>query len=198
MDRAINWFKGLDKNKKIIIGLFIVMSILAMLTGIMKGWLGQEEKWDYKKINSAKDLISRGEVSYERRIYWQVDGILKQYIYSYMYDQDTETKEIAKMPYKDYYKALTTEYSKYLGVSEYNNKAKLFLEELVIESDSPRGMYSPLPYKIVKVYKYSGDRYLCEIQVTYLDENNIEKQRTKYLGIKLFEKESKFNICYVE
>lgn len=198
MDKAIKWFKGLDKNKQIIIGLVIVMAILAMLTGIMKGWLVQDAKWDYKKINSAKDLISKGEISYERRIYWQLDEILKQYIYSYMYDQDTDTKEIAKAPYKDYYKALTSDYSKYLSVSEYNKKAKIFLENMVIESDSPKGMYSPLPYKIANIYKYSGDVYLCEIEVKYAGENNIQKQRTMYMGIKLFERESKFNICYLE
>lgn len=195
MSSVINWFKELDKNKQILLGLIVIMSILGGLTLIMKSWSSNKEKtWDYSTNKISYEIISSGKLIYDRQTYWQLDDIIFQYVNSYIYNQDENTKKIAKAPYKEYYNALTKDYKKVLNKNEYVNKSEMFFNKILLETESPSGFYEENKNRISKVLLYDNNMYLCEIEG--LDKNF--PIVNCYIGIKLDSSSNKFSIFYIE
>lgn len=194
MVKLVERIKQLDRKKLFLLILIVIILVLFGATEFMKKASKEGMTWNCAKVTSAKDIIPSGELIYDRVIYWQLKQIIDQYANSYMYNQDEETKKIAKAPYEDYYGVLTKDYKKLLNKNKYMEKAKVFFDKMVLETDSPSGFYEENANRISRVLLYDDNMYLCEIEGT--DENFPDFKA--YIGIKLDNTKNKFSIFYIE
>lgn len=196
MYKVIQWFKNLDKNKQILIGLIIAICILGGLTSIMKGWRDDQSNWDYTIDKIDSKILEGSTVVYDRQIYWTLKSIVDKYTDSYMYEVSKEFSTGAKVSYKKYYEELDSGYKKAISKSEYEKKATELFSNIVIQHEQFEEQFVVLQNTIEKINKYGTDMYLCTIKVDAQDGIEIIKGRG-YIGIKLNQKAETFSIFYL-
>ena len=108
------------ERKKVDTKLLLFNLVLVLISLLLLNWLLSENRadqiWNYEEINSAADIIHLGENNYDRQTYYILEGIVYEYLNSYI---DVYSEEEDKLNYKDYYKYLTKNYKDYLSQKEY-------------------------------------------------------------------------------
>lgn len=187
MRKLIN-FKEMTLKQKIIF-LLIIIAILIILTWILR-IRNQNRKIensaivsDYSQIQGNQYFTSRGFVTYDRQIYWDLNDIISNFIISNRFTENDEEYFSGS-----YYNALTEEYKRYLGESKYNELAQKFFEKFLIKG------VQEINYKtynfIDSIYDMGQDTYFCEMTGT--NENKA------YIGIRLHKSNKTFEIFYIE
>lgn len=211
---AIDKFNQLDRRTKIIIGLLLVIILLLVATNLLRNNLEEKPEWDYSeysKVDTIQDVLSSTKKNYNRIKYWELTSIIDDYISSILIDDEME--KVSKYSYSDYYELLTNEYKKKMDKKEYNKLAKDFLYRFAYETNAKNGIYKKVEYSIKDIYLYDNNMYLCYVSVdddemseimrnAYYSNNNediVKEIKTEgYIGIKLNENSSTYNIFYLE
>ena len=211
---AINKFNKLDKNKKNVIGLLLIIVVLLIATNILKNNLKKEPKWDYSEyyeVDTIEDILISSKKNYDRTKYWELTGIVDKYIASILTDDDLD--KIYEYSYEDYYEVLTSEYRKSLNRKEYNELSQDFVYRFAYETNDNNGTYKRVEYSIKDIYLYDDNMYLCYVSIDdkemseimrnayYLNNNEDIVREIKtdgYIGIKLNQKNSTYEIFYLE
>ena len=184
-------YKALEKNIKQLIMLIIIVLVFVIGTSFLKNMSNiNYYRWNYKKINSAEDVLDKGKVISDRKLYWQLKDIIYNFLYTMedtnFYDKNYNQENIT---YLDYYKVLTKKYQRQMNEDIYKEKASEFINRFMLEDHLEHKQVSD--FVIDCIYKYNDDMYLC---LVYSEGNN----RSGYIGIKLSQADSIFEIFYIE
>lgn len=186
----IEKFKELDKNVKQIIILSLIVIVLFVGTTILKNIPNKTTfVWNYKKIESAKNVLAYGNINKDRYLYWNLKDIIYNYLSTMQDSEIDETENDIKADYKQYYDILTEKYKKHLNEKEYEEKAINFI--LCFLEEDHLGYKYVGDFVIKKIYEYDDNMYLCIVSNDVLTED-------RYIGIKLDENKPKFSIFYIE
>lgn len=184
----------MEKKEQSKLILFISVLILITLVIIVNFLRNKDNQdiWNYKNIKGYK-LVVEGEETTDRIIYWTLNDIIRSYILSYdkfanMSDLSYELEN--QTSYKDYYKALSKEYRKFLSYNEYLKVSKNFFEKFEVNTKQEMPTLD-IDNIIRNIYYYNENTYMCEL---YCEPND----KTAYIVIRLEEKNNNFWITYIE
>lgn len=178
----------IDKNKKlyILLGLLLIV-IFIVATNLIKKNLNAEI--DYNSDNVVADLLKSATITYDREVYYIMEDIITNYIYSY----DPFDIESVNSSYEDYYDVLEETYKSKLGKNKYKEVAQEFFKNVEVENTS--AMDSHTNYittnVIRRIYDLGNDSYLCLVGLLNSEENG-------YIGITINPTKNTYEIFYLE
>ncbi|MEG2646228.1 MAG: hypothetical protein RSA08_04290 [Clostridia bacterium] len=202
MKQKINIKKIFDLSKftnfqKLIL-LIVLLCFLLMGTKLFeKLRLNDEIKkdficFDYSTV-TGEYLVSTSLEENDRKLYWELDSIVKKYILSYQSIEKFESYN-GMIKYDgpsvtDFYECLYKKYKVSLNKKEYMEISKKFMKKFV----SKVQYYDTLLVDNVinSVYRVQENMYICQLN-TSIDNT------TAYLGIKLDKEKNTYNIFYIE
>lgn len=178
-----------EKSKRLYIlaGVLLIIA-LAVAVNFMRNNLNQ--KINYNSDNVVADLLKSATVTYDRAIYYTLEDIIVNYIYSF----DPESFYLEdQIGYEEYYEVLDETYRSKLGKAKYMETAKNFLKCVArINSSDMDSMTEYVTSNIIRtIYDLGEDKYLCLVGI----ENGT---KFGYIGIKLDTANTTYNIFYLE
>lgn len=175
--------KGNITSKQRLLLMITFLVIIVVVFSFFKNINKKVEGIDYKK-NGINNLLLYSKEVTDRDIYWNLDGIVSDFLNSY---QSEYNKDIKSLNY--YYKALDPNYKKYLGKSKYKELANGVITKVLGEE---KDMLSALPQPVIIEVRALNDynnAYMCKL-ATKNDED-------AYIGIILDTEETRYNIFYI-
>lgn len=178
-----------EKSKRLYIlaGVLLIFA-LAVAVNFMRNNLNQ--KINYNSDDVVADLLKSATVTYDRAIYYTLEDIIVNYIYSF----DPESFYLEdQIGYEEYYEVLDETYRSKLGKAKYMETAKNFFESVrYTNSSSMDSITMTITTDIIrKIYDLGNNQYLCLVGV----ENGT---KFGYIGIKLDTYNTTYNIFYLE
>lgn len=171
-----------EKKLYILMGALLIIVFIILRSLILSD---RNQLLDYSAIESGEDVIKNHKLTFDREIYYTLDGILEKFINAYSDIGSTRS-------YKDYYKTLNSEYKKELSKSEFIEECDKFFSVLKISTDSV--MEDVAVYQteniIRTIYDLDDDMYVCVVGLTSSNEY-------AYIGIKLNTTQKTFEIFYI-
>lgn len=176
------------EGKRIDSKLMLFTVVLVLITLLLLNYLfknnSKEKIWDYNNITTAEDIIYIGNKVEDRKIYYNIEQIVKDYITSYeVVDKNEKT-------YVDYYKYLSEDYKKVLNKKEYKKVAEHFFDKLKTTYSS--GYKKIEKNNILKeLFKLDNNLYLGKVQSDYSENYG-------YIAILFNEKSFQYEIVWIE
>ena len=175
--------KGNITSKQRLLLMITFLVIIVVVFSFFKNINKKVEGIDYKK-NGINNLLLYSKEVTDRDIYWNLDGIVSDFLNSY---QSEYNKDIKSLNY--YYNALDPNYKKYLGKSKYKELANGVITKVLGEE---KDMLSALPQPVIIEVRALNDynnAYMCKL-ATKNDED-------AYIGIILDIENTRYNIFYI-
>ncbi len=177
--------KGNITSKQRLILVITALILLLIVFYLLKNITKTSEGIDYKKTDITDLLIFSSTVK-DRDIYWNLDGIVTEFISSY---KSVTNKDIKETKY--YYNALDPDYKKYLGKKKYNEIANNLINKVMGENrDEFSSLPTPLITSLNKLNNYDN-AYICELSTSNVNDS-------AYIGIILDTDKKKYNIFYID
>lgn len=177
-----------DKNKKlyIIAGILLIIAFV-IATNFIKNNLNS--KIDYNSDNVVADLMKSATITYDRKTYYELEGIITKYISSY----NKEVLAEDQLSYEEYYDVLEEEYKSKLSKAKYKEVAQIFFKSVeYTNSSSMDSMTTIVTTNIIRsIYDLGDNRYLCMVGIS----NNT---KVGYIGIELVPSNNTYSIFYLE
>ncbi len=190
MNNTIKRIK-LSKKQLLIIAILFLL-FLMILKNVVDSFSGNNI--NYKTAN-AETFISMAQENYDRQVYWNINDIISNFVFSYQTVENMDTSSIVEYNYngyklEEYYDTLDIQYKKFLGKTGFINLSKSMLSKFAIPSD--KGIKIVTEKLIKKMYKINDqDMYFCEL-------NTVNQDYKSYIGIKIDTVNNTFNIFYIE
>lgn len=186
----INKFSTVQK-----IYLSIIILIMFIIgTKLFEYFRNQKDSIDYKSAN-IDTFLNDAEESYDRQVYWNLNDIISKFVLSYQTVEKLDDSLLVEYRYTgysldEYYKALDTNYQKYLGKSGYIKLAKQMLSKFATKNEN--GIVISTDKIIEKMYKVNDENvYICKL-------NAVENSKSSYIVIKLDTEKKNYSILYLE
>lgn len=184
----------LNSKQKLLFFATCLVLLIVISTVLMSFRLGYDVI-DYKKENAYTFIFNSTEDN-DRNTYWTLNSIILPFLESYQTVENMDISDLIEYKYDgysldDYYKALDTDYKKYLGKKKYLEVSKKMMEKMVSRNEN--GFVLKKEDLIKRIYKLNlyDNAYLCEL-------NTVDKSSTAYIGIILDTEKSKYSIFYIE
>lgn len=175
--------KGNITSKQKLVLVITALILLLVVFYLLKNITNTSEGIDYKKTDITDLLIFSSTVK-DRDVYWNLDGIVTEFISSYK--SGTNVKETMY-----YYNALDPDYKKYLGKKKYSEIANNLINKVMGENkDEFSSLPGPLITKLNKLNDYDN-AYICELSTSNASDS-------AYIGIILDTDKKKYNIFYID
>lgn len=184
----------LNSKQKLLFFATCLVLLIVISTVLMSLRLGYDVI-DYKKENAYTFIFNSTEDN-DRNTYWTLNNIILPFLESYQTVENMDISDLIEYKYNgysldDYYKALDTDYKKYLGKKKYLEVSKKMMEKMVSRNEN--GFVLKKEDLIKRIYKLNlyDNAYLCEL-------NTVDKSSNAYIGIILDTEKSKYSIFYIE
>ena len=179
-----------EKNNNI--KLYLIMFLLVLICLLIFNYFTSNsnkanEIWNYSNINTAEDVIHKGNKTLSRDVYYTLNEIVINYIESYLVQEDT-------LSWQNYYEVLSGEYNKYLSKKAYYTLAENFLRKFYVYSEDIQieaNEYMDVQDIITDIYEYENSKYLCKLESSITGN-------VGYIGIELNTRNQTYSIFYIE
>lgn len=176
--------EGRKVDSKLLLFTLVLVLIALLLLNHFLNKNRVDGVWNYKEIETATDVMYKGERVTDRTVFYTLETIINEYLNSYI--NTNNDKE--KIMYDEYYNYLTESYKGYLNKKEYKEVAKNFLNKFYVDT----GDGSMYTYQLLKdIYKFDNDVYLCKL-------TSKRNNETGYIALQINEAKQAFKIVYIE
>lgn len=176
--------KGNITSKQRLVLLITFLVLIVIVFYFLKDITSEREGIDYKNTEVIDLLTSSYEIN-ERDVYWNLDKIISEFIYSYKSEFNDQINDL-----EYYYGALDPNYKKFLRKKKYIEISNNLITKVLGEN---KDMFATLSSDfITSVYRLDeyDNAYLCKLKTV----NSTEEA---YIGIVLDTEHKKYNIFYI-
>lgn len=175
---------NISSKQRLVLCLSILILLMVVFSAL-KQFTSKENGIDYK-TTSIETLINNSRETLDRNAYWNLNDIVYKFVNSYYSEV---TKDVKNINY--YYKALDSNYKKYLGKRKYKEQADKLISKVVGENPN---VFSKIPEPLItNVYQLNeySNAYICKLSTLKEDDN-------AYIGIVLDTEKNRYNIFYID
>lgn len=175
---------NISSKQRLVLCLSILILLMVVFSAL-KQFTSKENGIDYK-TTSIETLIKDSLEISDRNIYWNLNDIVYKFVNSY---RSKYTKNVEDINY--YYKALDSNYKKYLGKRKYKGQAYKLISKIIGENpDELSKIPEPLITNVYQLDEYSN-AYICKL-------STLNEEESAYIGIVLDTEKNRYNIFYID